>query len=164
MNKKNLITAVVVVLVVAGGAFYGGTIYDKGHNSDSNQRSSSFGNLTPEQRQQMGGAGRNGGSRLGGGGFANGEIISKDDKTITIKLNNNRISDGQQQGSGSKLILYSDSTQVEKSVIGTLEDLTVGQSVMVNGTANSDGSVTAKSIQVQRANAIIVPGQPAQSQ
>jgi len=161
MNKKHLIKAGLIILVVAGGAFYGGMMYAQSKNPSGG---SNFSNPTDQQRQQRfqqnGGAGRMG-SRQGGGGFANGEIISKDDKSITIKLNNNRISDGQ-QGSGSKIVLYSTSTEVGKFVSGTPNDLAVGESVMVNGSSNSDGSITAKSIQVRPASTVPAQGQPAQ--
>jgi len=102
-------------------------------------------NLSPEERQQrlqeLGG--NVGGARLrqgfGGQGLATGEIISKDDKSVTVKLR-----DG-----GSKIVFLSGSIEVTKSVSGTLVDLEVGKNISVNGTANSDGSITAQSIQLR---------------
>ena len=142
--KKLLSVAVTVAVLVGGGAFYGGMKY-----AQSKSRGN-FANLTPEQRQQrLQGTGANisGGFRSGqgrggtSGGFTAGEIISKDDKSITIKL----------QDGGSKIVFYSDTTEVGKSVSGTIVDLKVGETVTTSGTANSDGSITAQSIQIRPA-------------
>ena len=133
--------AVVVAVVVGSGVFYGGMKYAQGRGGRGN-----FTNLTPEQRQQLmanGSAGFRDGAGQGrggmSGGFTVGEIISKDDKSITIKM-----PDG-----GSKIIFYSESTEVTKFTDGNSGDLIVGKTVSVNGSSNQDGSVTAQSIQLR---------------
>lgn len=137
-----------VAVVVGGGAFYGGMKYAQSQSQRGRLSQADFQslqNLSPEQRQQrlqelgISGGGFRGGQRNGGGGFTTGEILSKDDKSITIKMR-----DG-----GSKIVFYSDSTEVGKFVNGSAGDLEVGKSVSVNGTANSDGSITAQSIQLR---------------
>ena|SRR3989344_2429422 len=144
--KKLIMIAVVVAVVVGSGAFYGGMKYVQARRGYLPAGRQDFTNLTPEQRQQLmanasggfrGGAGQGRGGT--GGGFTVGEIISKDDKSITIKM-----PDG-----GSKIVFYSDATEVGKSISGTPADLKVGEMVTTNGTANSDGSITAQLIQIR---------------
>ncbi len=131
MSKKQLIITGVVVLVAIGLGFYGGVQYGKNSVSamrggGAYQRAGSFNG----NRLQLGGS---------QGGFSSGQIISKDAGTITIKLN-----------SGSTaLVLLSASTSVNKFASGTLDDLAVGNQVMITGDKNSDGSLNAKSIQIQ---------------
>lgn len=144
--QKILLSMLVVAVVVGGGAFYGGMKYgqSKSPAGFSPLDFQNLNNLSSEERQahmqQFGGAGAGGqkGARPGGG-FVNGEIIAKDDKSITVKLR-----DG-----GSKIIFYSDSTEVGKFTTGTSADLEVGQTVSVTGQASQDGSLTAQSIQIR---------------
>jgi hypothetical protein len=135
MTKK-LITAVLAGAVVVGVvAFYAGIRYDQSKTAAERQA----------RLQQFGGGGGFGGQRgmrgASGGAFVSGEIIAKDDKSITVKMR-----DG-----GSKIIFYSDTTEVGKFVSGALADLEVGKNVFVSGKLNSDGSITAESIQLRPA-------------
>lgn len=140
MNKK-IIYLIIAAIIVGAGAFYGGMKYAQSKsNSNSQNPSSRFANLSPEEMQaRMQQFGGQRGIRNNGGGVANGEILSKDETGITLKLR-----DG-----GSKIILISPSTQIAKSSPGVLDDLTVGKSVMVNGSANQDGSISATSVQIR---------------
>ncbi|OGF18582.1 hypothetical protein A3I35_04005 [Candidatus Falkowbacteria bacterium RIFCSPLOWO2_02_FULL_45_15] len=156
MNKTLLI--ILVVAIAAGGAaFYGGMKYAESKNPRSRLSQADFQNLqnlSPEERQQrlqeMGvNAGNFRGGRAAGqtgGGFASGEIISKDDTSVTIKLRDARLPDGQ---GGSKIIFLSNSTEIGKFATGTASDLEVGSAITVNGKTNSDGSITADSIQIR---------------
>jgi len=127
MNKKtSVIVSIIVLVVVAGGAFYGGMLYGKSQNV----RSFPGGNF----QTRINRAGANGSS------FILGNIIAKDSSSITLQLPGN---------SGSKIIFYSDITQISKFAAGTANDLAPGISVSVTGTTNSDGSVTAQSIQIR---------------
>lgn len=154
MNKLIAIV-IATAVVVGGGAFFGGMKYAESKNPRSRVSqadSQNLQNLSLEERQQRlqelgvnaGGAGFRGGQggsgqRGGGNGFTAGEIISKDDKSVTIKL----------QDGGSKIVFLSDSTEITKSAEGTLSDLEVGENISVNGATNSDGSVTAQTIQLR---------------
>ncbi len=76
-------------------------------------------------------------NRLGGRPVV-GEIISKDDKSITVKM-----ADGS-----TKIVILSDSTTYSKTDTGSRDDLNVGTQVGVFGTDNSDGSVSAQNVQL----------------
>lgn len=155
MDKK--ISIIIILAIITGaGAFYGGMKFQqsKGSGFISPADFQNLRNLSPEERQQrfqqMGGSGAGLRGQFGGrngGGVVTGEIISKDDpsasswqaKSVTVKLH-----DG-----GSKIVFYSDSTEIGKFASGTSADIEVGKSVMINGSANSDGSITAQSIQIR---------------
>ena len=77
------------------------------------------------------------GNRLGGRPVT-GEIISQDDKSITVKM-----TDGS-----TKIVILADSTSYTKTDTGSKADLKVGSQVGVFGTDNSDGSITAQNIQL----------------
>lgn len=95
------------------------------------------------------------GMRNLGAGLLNGEVLAKDAQSVTIKMR-----DG-----GSKNVLFSTSTKILKSTAGVIDDLQVGDSVMVVGKTNSDGSVNAESIQIQSAElAPVPPVKPEQKQ
>jgi hypothetical protein len=68
-----------------------------------------------------------------------GEIINKDDKSITIKL-----PDG-----GSKIVYYAPSTQIINTSIGSLSDLSVGKQVAIIGAKSPEGTTSAKAIQIK---------------
>ncbi|MFH0803887.1 MAG: hypothetical protein V1877_02105 [Candidatus Tagabacteria bacterium] len=144
---KKILPIIIAIVVIGGGAFYGGMKYGQSNPATAGQNAGmGFANLSAEERQariqQMGGsAAASGGQRRTqtGGGFVSGDIISKDDKSITVKL-----PDGS-----SKIVFYSGSTEISKSVSGTSNDLEMAKAVSVNGPANSDGSITAQSVQIR---------------
>ena len=144
--KKLLLVIVAVAVAIGGGSFYGGMKYAENKNSRGQFSRAGFENPSLEERQRrLQELGANaGGARLrqglgGQGGFVGGEIISKDEKSITVKL----------QDGGSRIIFLSDSTQVSKSTQGSLNDLAVGTQISANGSQNSDGSITAQTIQIR---------------
>ncbi|MDP3794101.1 MAG: DUF5666 domain-containing protein [Candidatus Uhrbacteria bacterium] len=128
--QNKLILPIIVALMVGGGSFYGGMQYAKSQTPNQAQA------FTDARRGRGPGGGDQG---RGGGGFTNGEIVSKDETGLTIKLR-----DG-----GSKIILLASTTRVGKMTDGSLDDLAPGANVTVTGTANADGSITASQIQIR---------------
>lgn len=131
--KKHWI-AIAVCVVCAIVFFFIGMFVGKGTAS---QTSTGRGYSSSSAR------GFSGASRGGnGGGFASGQVTAKDNQTITFQLPNGN----------SEVVLYSSSTQVSMPTTASLNDVTVGAQVMIGGTQNADGSVTAQSIQIRTAS------------
>jgi len=142
MNKQTITYIIIAIVIAGGGGFYGGMQYDT--NRNKNQLPSNF---AESRRNQNGNStGLIGGRQLGDG-LINGEILSKDASSITVKLR-----DG-----GAKIILLSANTSISKSVDGSLDDLVVGENIMVTGSANADGSLTAESISLRPTLPTLVP-------
>lgn len=148
--KKNIFGIVVAVIIVSGVSFYTGFSYGKTKTSDFNL-SSAFGEGQVASARGFSRAGRVLPGRGGMGGVVSGEIISKDDTSITVKIGDTQGDTASASGNqgGSKIVLFSNSTDIGKSAKAVSDELSVGTLVMVNGTANSDGSITAKSIQIR---------------
>jgi hypothetical protein len=144
-DKNNLIIAIVVTFVIAGGGgFFGGMKYGQSL-SPARPTSGQFAAMRGNSNVPGGAAG----ARLrGGSGFVNGDIISKDDKSVTVK----------NRAGGSQIIFFAPSTAIGMTTSGTAADLTVGENIMVNGTANSDGTVTATNIQIRPAGSTPLGG------
>jgi hypothetical protein len=127
--KQHLTIWIIVTVILVCGAYYAGTKHGKS-------------NTLALQSQMRNSGGANGARRFGtGGGLISGDVVSKDDTSMTIKMR-----DGS-----SRIVLYSGTTQVLKSSSGLASDVVAGSTVSVQGTQNADGSVTAQSIQIRPA-------------
>lgn len=131
-SSKNFLITGVIVVIVAAGAFFGGMKYQqsKSPSLSNGQFASSNGGF-----RGAGGGMRTGGNR---GGTVVGKILSMDQNSITVQL----------QDGSSKIVNVSATTTYSKSATGSKSDLTSGINVAVFGTSNSDGSVTAQSVQI----------------
>ena len=122
----------VIALIALGGGFYWGKM------STTSGLRSAF----------AGGTGTYGSStrRLTGttgGGLVTGQITAMDSSSVTLQLANGN----------SQVVFYSSSTPVSEPTTVSPSTLKVGTNVMVGGTSNSDGSLTAETIQVRTGNA-----------
>ena len=127
-----IVGALVIALVFGfGGYKIGASSAPTGKGAGANFANSNFGGA--------GGAAARGGANRNQGGVTNGEVLSKDDKSLTVKMR-----DG-----GSKIIFFSTSTEISKFVSGNLSDVIIGTNVMTAGKTNADGSITAQTIQIR---------------
>lgn len=136
-KNKGTITIIVITLVALGAGFFGGVQFQK-----SQKIKTPFGFQGGLQNgtgrtTDIGNNGTNGMVRNGNQPVS-GEITSIDDTGITIKT-----SDG-----GSKIVIFSSSTKVNKTTEGSKSDLIKGATVMVIGTTGTDGTVTAQTVNV----------------
>jgi hypothetical protein len=142
MNTKQWVILIVVAVVFAGGGFFGGMKYQASKTPAVTARSGA-----------AGAAGAFAGRRAAGGGaagsFINGQVLSVNGSTITVTLANG----------GSQVAVLAPSTQYRKAVDGTSADVSVGSQVTITGTSNSDGSLTAQSVQIRTASST-PPGIP----
>jgi hypothetical protein len=126
-KPPSIIILIIVFVLLSAGFFYAGMKYGSSKSAAGTQRFQQMGSKT--------GAG----NLQNKGGLTSGDIVAKDDKSITIKLSNG----------GSKIIFLSATTQVNKFAAGTIDDLQIGTAVSVSGTSNTDGSLTAQSVQLR---------------
>ncbi|HUY05154.1 MAG TPA: hypothetical protein VMV62_00305 [Candidatus Paceibacterota bacterium] len=129
-TQKKLVTTGVIALVIGAGVGYAGA----GMLNRPAAAPFARGNWN------AGGAG----SMMRGGagsGFLTGTVVSKDATGMTLNTR-----DGS-----SHVVFVTPDTNVSKSVGGTIADVSVGATVIVSGTTNSDGSVSANLIQLRPA-------------
>lgn len=140
--KQNLILYLVIAVLVAGGVgFYAGDQYA------ARNRAGAGGNFA-------GRTGRNGGGFFGASGASGmtavrGQVVKEDNQSLTVQLR-----DGS-----SKVVLLGSAT-FDKTVSASASDVTQGTEVMVIGKTNTDGSVTAQTVQL---NPLVRPGMGAQN-
>lgn len=129
--KNNTLIIIVLVILVGAGGFFGGIQYQKSKRSTFASQYGGFGSR---------GASGVSGAYAGRGGSrpVSGSILSSDNNSITLKMN-----DGS-----TTIVLVTGSTSINKATAGTKSDLATGTRVAAFGTQNSDGTFTATNIQV----------------
>ena len=126
---KKILPILIVAVLGLGGGFFGGMQYQK---SKQPAFPKGVGQLT------RGNFNFNGRVRTAGGNGVRGEVTAVNGSTVTIKLANG----------GSQIIVLSSSTTYNKTATASVSDVVVGQTIMAAGTSNSDGSVTATTVDV----------------
>ncbi len=137
MSKNIIVSSIIIAIVLAGVSFYSGLKYSQGKNPTFDR--ASLGQRSP----QLGGNNVLGNNRTMGG-MVSGEILSIDDKSLTIKS----------QDGGSRLVFLSASTTISKMTSGSTGDLVIGSNVSINGSNNTDNSINAQMIQIRTLKAI----------
>jgi ribosomal protein S1 len=123
---------IIAGLVAAGLGFFGGMKYQE-------SKTPRFARNLPENFQEMR---EEFGQRSDGVAVGlrpvNGEVLSVDEDSITVKLPDD----------SSKIILLSENSVINKTEEGSKDDLGEGTEIVVFGQENSDGSITAQNIQI----------------
>ncbi|MCM2338973.1 MAG: DUF5666 domain-containing protein [Burkholderiales bacterium] len=154
MNKNTkIIIFIVLEVLLLSAIFYSGMYWKENKKSTQN-----IGMYGEGMQNKMGPNGLGKNIRNINSGFVNGEIISKDDKSITLKIIN-LDPKATTENAGSKIIFFDTNTSVSKTATGTFADLSNGTQVSISGITNSDGSMTAKSIQIRPQTKINTPAQ-----
>ena len=125
--SKKKIYSIVAIIILCSVSFYAGNKHGQSKLVSMNQANGSF------QNGMGGGPNR----RNFGGGNVNGEVFSKDDTSITVKMR-----DGS-----TRIVLYSPSTQVFKSSTSTTADVTTGETVSIMGPPAAVFSEQKRSVQ-----------------
>jgi hypothetical protein len=123
----HIIWLVIAIVALGGGYFWGKA-------TATATRAGFTGTFSSSTRSRAGAA---------SGGLVTGQIITIDSSSITLQLTNGN----------SQVIFYSSSTPVSEPTMVSPSTLKVGTNVMVGGTSNSDGSLTATTIQVRTGSA-----------
>lgn len=131
--KKNYIVIGLILVVILAVSFMSGIKFQQSKNTTSFQDGGTSNRLFQ-------GGQRQGGQVTQRQGFRSnvGEILSIDEETITIKMN-----DGS-----TKLILTPKNVTISKYENVDKTELKVGERIAVMGSENSDGSVTASNVQI----------------
>ena len=131
MKKQVVLSAAIALIAGIGIGYYGATVFAKPATRATNAFSRGGG----AGGGMMRGVGGNGAM----GGFLTGTVAKEDSGSITLNTR-----DGS-----SHVILITPATTVSKSVNGDLSDVAVGETIIVSGATNSDGSVSANLIQLR---------------
>lgn len=139
-NKKNVpVIPIIIASISLIIGFTLGLFYQKSKTPSFSQKDNQF-QMGDNSKVGRNNTGNNSDQKNRGqmAGFRQtiGEIISADDKSVTVKM-----TDGS-----SKIVLISDSTVVNQSTAVSKTDLKVGAKVAVMGDQNADGSITGKTI------------------
>lgn len=143
-NFKWIALSAVITIIVA--AAVGILAYNRGHdagftaglearNSFLQARAGGGGGFTPGGGTQ--GSRNNGGQAGFPGNFTMGQIKSVNGNVMEVST-----------ATAVVKVTLSDSTQIEKTITGATSDLTPGETVIVQGARETDGSVTARSVQL----------------
>src|SRR4051812_21271674 len=99
MNNRTIGTVLAVAIVVGGVGFWGGSTYSQ------SSRASRGGQFAAQFQS--------GGNRAlrGGTGAAFGTIIAKDATSVTVQLGGPNATSTNGNASGTKIVLYNDSTE-----------------------------------------------------
>lgn len=118
--KNSMVIMVIVAIVFAGVGFFGGMKY-KQFQRGTNSFQQQF-------RQKFG----------NNANSVRGQVIRNNNGNLTIKL----------QDGSTKIVIVPSSATIYKTDNASISDLKNNEEVLVFGTENSDGSITAQNVQL----------------
>ena len=131
--KNNTVIIIAIISLALG--FGGGYLFK---NYQVGKMRPNFGSLLPDRQGNGQGLQNVQRPQTGFGGMVMGEIISQDENSITVKI----------QDGSTKIVILGDSTTYSKTQNTGKTELSIGSQVRVFGSANSDGSITAQNVQL----------------
>jgi hypothetical protein len=139
-SKKQWLVVIITSLVIAGA--FTGIGYKIG------SKKSGFGPMNGQLqgRTMMGGPGRSSTGMRGNGNVA-GTVLSQDAASLTLTL---------PQG-GSRTVLITPTTTVLKTAPGIMGDIQKDSFLMVSGTSNADGSISASTLSIRPKPETVIP-------
>lgn len=148
MNRFKIVLLALLLVVVAGGSFYGGMVYGQSQQQAAFPGPEGTGGGRDWAGQGGMRPGSQGGSEGGQGGMLAGQILSIEDGALTLE-----------DTSGQEIQVYvTDTTLIQKQAEVTVSDLEEGETVFVSGSRGTDGSITARMMQVSSADSFGLPG------
>lgn len=145
-RRISIVTTVLAFAVVAGVAFYAGVLVQKHQKSSSSSTSSALNALAALRggaRTVTGGAGGTGAAGAGGAGAANGRGVVGQVKLI----DGSNIYVTDFQGNTVK-VATNPGSQFSKTDAGSLADVKIGDTVVVQGPQGSDGTYQATRVTI----------------
>jgi hypothetical protein len=133
--KLHIVWGILVVAALALGFFWGR------HMASGGFAGRGAGAFALSSSTRAGFAGRSGGFSGGnaGGGFVSGEVTAIDSDSMTLQLPNGN----------SQNIFFSSSTQIIEPQPASLAAVKQGANVIITGTADASGNLTATTIQLR---------------
>lgn len=128
--QKYIFTAIIVAVITGSIGFLAGDYYRKSKTPSNFRGQRQFANGQGQRPSTGNSTGRAGMQPVAG------EITAVDDQTLTIKT----------QNGDSKIVVYSDSTKINKTETASKDDLSTGSEVMVLGNQDDNGTITAQTI------------------
>jgi hypothetical protein len=142
-RRLHTLTWVLVALVIAGLGFLGGIITQKhvgGTSSTSATTTGAAARFANRTGANAGGTAGGGGGGFGGGATV-GTVTLVDGKNVYVTTTNGNV----------VKVVTNGGSQLSKTDTATIKDIAPGSTVVVRGTTNADGTVTATTLTVSPA-------------
>ena len=152
MKNSNVVIIGIIAIVFAALGFFSGMKYQQ-TKIPSFSRNNVQGMMGQNEKLSNGTGTKNIRTGMGAtneNGLRMGTIAGMDETSITLKM----------QDGSSKIIILAESTTYKKTAEAVKDNVQVGDTVVITGTTNTDGSITAQQIQINPAMMNALPSAP----